>query len=129
MTSLDYDQLVQSLCAQSHGAPGDVEQTGCVLRRTPGIRHSGSWLRLRQIAAAAQAHGRGLHRSDGRDSVGEASKRALACALQGRAEQLPFGADRFDLIFSVDVIHHIGDCAAYFRETYGRCAPADEFAR
>jgi ubiquinone/menaquinone biosynthesis C-methylase UbiE len=36
--------------------------------------------------------------------------------LLGRAEHLPFAADVFDLIFSVDVIHHLLDKAAFYRE-------------
>ena len=36
--------------------------------------------------------------------------------VQGRAEQIPFPDDAFDVVLSTDVIHHIGDRAAYFRE-------------
>jgi ubiquinone/menaquinone biosynthesis C-methylase UbiE len=36
----------------------------------------------------------------------------------GRAEQLAYPAGFFDLIFSVDVIHHVQDRAAYFAEAY-----------
>ncbi len=35
---------------------------------------------------------------------------------QGRAEALPFTNNGFDLIFSVDVIHHVAERAAFFRE-------------
>jgi ubiquinone/menaquinone biosynthesis C-methylase UbiE len=35
---------------------------------------------------------------------------------QGSAENLPFGDDSFDVVMSTDVIHHIGDRDAYFRE-------------
>jgi ubiquinone/menaquinone biosynthesis C-methylase UbiE len=35
---------------------------------------------------------------------------------EGRAEALPLPDGAFDLLFSVDVIHHVGDRAAYFRE-------------
>lgn len=35
---------------------------------------------------------------------------------QGRAESLPFTPPGFDLIFSVDVIHHLTDRPAFFRE-------------
>ncbi|MFN2218271.1 MAG: class I SAM-dependent methyltransferase [Anaerolineae bacterium] len=46
---------------------------------------------------------------------------AQACAetahwLLGRAEALSFAAEAFDLVFSVDVIHHVGDKAAFYRE-------------
>jgi len=36
----------------------------------------------------------------------------------GRAEQLDYPAELFDLVFSVDVIHHVADRAAHFREAY-----------
>jgi len=36
----------------------------------------------------------------------------------GRAEQLPYPAGFFDLVFSVDVIHHVSGRPAYSREAY-----------
>jgi ubiquinone/menaquinone biosynthesis C-methylase UbiE len=36
--------------------------------------------------------------------------------LQGRAEHLPFADNAFDVVMSTDVIHHVGDREAYFRE-------------
>ena len=36
----------------------------------------------------------------------------------GTAEQLDYPAGFFDLVFSVDVIHHVRDRFAYFREAY-----------
>ncbi len=36
----------------------------------------------------------------------------------GQAEKLDFPASTFDLVFSVDVIHHIGDCAAYYQQAF-----------
>lgn len=53
------------------------------------------------------------------------SQRMLDCAraaapweslAQGNAENLPFGDDSFDVVMSTDVIHHISDRDAYFRE-------------
>jgi SAM-dependent methyltransferase len=41
---------------------------------------------------------------------------ATGTATAGRAEQLPFPPAAFDLIYSVDVIHHVGDRDAYFAE-------------
>ena len=48
---------------------------------------------------------------------------ARACArsegipwLLGRAEQLAFAGGTFDLVFSVDVIHHVADKPAFYRE-------------
>ncbi len=36
--------------------------------------------------------------------------------LQSRAEALPFGRAQFDLVFSVDVIHHVADRPGFFRQ-------------
>jgi SAM-dependent methyltransferase len=36
----------------------------------------------------------------------------------GKAEKLDFSPDFFDLVFSVDVIHHVDNRLAYFREAY-----------
>jgi ubiquinone/menaquinone biosynthesis C-methylase UbiE len=41
----------------------------------------------------------------------------------GRAEQLDFESGSFDLVFSVDVIHHVKDHAAYFEEVFHVLAP------
>jgi len=42
----------------------------------------------------------------------------------GRAERLEFLAGAFDLVFSVDVIHHVGDRAAFFAEVRRVLKPA-----
>ncbi|MFO7919148.1 MAG: class I SAM-dependent methyltransferase, partial [Anaerolineae bacterium] len=41
----------------------------------------------------------------------------------GDAETLDFAAERFDLLFSVDVAHHLTDHAAHFREAYRVLTP------
>lgn len=43
--------------------------------------------------------------------------RGIAFEL-ARAESLPFEGESFDLVFSVDVIHHVGDRGKYFREAH-----------
>jgi ubiquinone/menaquinone biosynthesis C-methylase UbiE len=41
---------------------------------------------------------------------------ALVTFGQGSAEEMEFPAASFDLVFSVDVIHHVADRPSYFRE-------------
>jgi len=49
----------------------------------------------------------------------EATARCPAARFQvGRAEVFGFPAETFDLVFSVDVIHHVEDRPAYFREAH-----------
>ena len=38
--------------------------------------------------------------------------------LGGSGESIPFADGAFDLVFSVDVIHHVGDRAAHFAEAF-----------
>ncbi len=46
---------------------------------------------------------------------------------EGRAERLALPDGSFDLVFSVDVIHHVGDRAAYHREAYRVLKPGGRF--
>ncbi len=45
----------------------------------------------------------------------------------GRAERLNIPGEPFDLVFSVDVIHHVGDRAAYHREAFRILKPGGRF--
>jgi ubiquinone/menaquinone biosynthesis C-methylase UbiE len=51
--------------------------------------------------------------------LAKASERTQSVRFKlGRAEQLDYPSESFDLVFSVDVIHHVGDRFAYFREAH-----------
>lgn len=51
------------------------------------------------------------------EMLAQANARASGIVFKiGRAERLPFPAEFFALVFSVDVIHHLEDIRAYFRE-------------
>jgi len=51
------------------------------------------------------------------DMLGRALERQSAVIFShGRAEELPFKDGRFDLVYSVDVIHHVKDRPASYRE-------------
>jgi ubiquinone/menaquinone biosynthesis C-methylase UbiE len=42
----------------------------------------------------------------------------IAHFKQGQAERLDYSPEFFDLVFSVDIIHHVGDRSAHFHEAY-----------
>jgi ubiquinone/menaquinone biosynthesis C-methylase UbiE len=48
--------------------------------------------------------------------------------VQGNAEHLPFDDGSFDVVMSTDVIHHIGDRNAYFREAARVLRPGGHLA-
>ena len=51
--------------------------------------------------------------------LASARRRSAEISFQcGRAEKLSFTSDLFDLVFSVDVIHHVGGREEYLREAY-----------
>jgi len=58
-----------------------------------------------EMLAQARAHGTAVH------------------LIQGRGERIDLDPASFDLLFSVDVIHHVADHAAYYREAYRVLAP------
>ena len=51
--------------------------------------------------------------------LAQARERAPTARLQrGTAQRLDHPAGTFDLVFSVDVIHHVGDPSAYYRQAH-----------
>lgn len=51
--------------------------------------------------------------------LAKAAEKSQAIRFQiGNAEHLEFAAESFDLIFSVDVIHHVSDRTAFLRDAY-----------
>jgi SAM-dependent methyltransferase len=51
--------------------------------------------------------------------LAQARERASSIHFKlGWAEHLDYPAESFDMVFSVDVIHHVSDRPAYFREAY-----------
>jgi len=72
----------------------------------------------KQLTALVELTGR---RGWGIDPSSEMLNHAIADEklhfLQGFAEELPFADDFFDLVFSINVIHHIQSTIAYFQES------------
>jgi ubiquinone/menaquinone biosynthesis C-methylase UbiE len=70
---------------------------------------------LRAIATTTGCRGWGIDPSTGMLDQARAQSDEMNFQL-GRAEQLDFPAAQFELVYSVDVIHHVEDRAAFFRE-------------
>lgn len=83
---------------------------------------------LLDVGCGTGNYSRALHEAVGCTCVGiDPSRKMLTAARQssdaillqrGRAERLPVQAGSFDLVFTVDVIHHIEDRRAYFNEAH-----------
>lgn len=124
--ALNYDNLAKEYARNRRVHPG-VVQALCL----GGELSAGS--RVLEVGCGTGNYARSLHALTGCATVGiDPSAEMLAFARssvsgvrfeEGRAEALPFAADRFELIFSVDVIHHVQDRDAYFREARRVLAP------
>ncbi|MBN1661013.1 MAG: methyltransferase domain-containing protein [Anaerolineae bacterium] len=97
--------VFEQLAGACHARPGGgVLEVGC-----------GTGNYIQALAAGEECTAWGLDPSTGMLRQASAS-RAPVTWLAGRAEALPCAARSFDLIFSVDVIHHVADRARYFHE-------------
>ena len=118
-TLIDYDQIaleyarhrkvhpevLRGLLAES-GIDGqsNVLEVGC-----------GTGNYIVAVESAVGCSGWGIDPSQ--EMLAEASARRGSVTFKaGRAEGLPFGAEFFDLVFSVDGVHHLENITAYFRE-------------
>jgi SAM-dependent methyltransferase len=124
-TPLDYDQVADAYARHRRVHPGEL----AALERAATDRlHAQSAARVLEVGCGTGNYVIALHRHLGCPSWGidpsaemlaRARGRAPGIAWQkGRAEELPYPDACFDLVFSVDVIHHVEDRAAYVRESY-----------
>lgn len=123
--SLDYDQLAAAYARNRQVHPGVL---GALLARgSTATQH------VLEVGCGTGNYLVALHQTTGWPGVGvDPSAQMLAVAQarvptipfrQGRAEQLPVLDAEFDLIFSVDVIHHVEDRASYFAEAFRALRP------
>jgi SAM-dependent methyltransferase len=74
---------------------------------------------LHAIAEITGAAGCGVDPSEGMLAVAASDPASAGLTLKhGLAERLPFADSSFEVVFSVDVMHHIGDRAAAATEAY-----------
>jgi ubiquinone/menaquinone biosynthesis C-methylase UbiE len=119
--NLDYDALAQDYAQHRAVHPGVLKH----LIRTANLTSTsrvldvgcgpGNYLLALQKATGCSCWG--VEPSP--QMLAQARQRARTARLQrGWAEQLDHPAGTFDLVFSVDVIHHVGDPPAYYRQAH-----------
>ena len=131
MTSqpLDYDRLAADYARHRRVHPGvlrDLIETGHIAAASRVLEvgcGTGNYISALQAATGCPAWG--LDPSE--QMLAQAQQHGGATTFrQGRAETLPFADGAFDLVFSVDVIHHVADRAAYFGEAQRVLAPGGQ---
>jgi SAM-dependent methyltransferase len=118
---LDYDNLADEYARHREVHPG-------VLRDLISTANLGPSSRVLEIGCGTANYLVLLHAATGCESTGvDPSEKMLAIAcerpmparfVQGRAERLPLSDGAFDLVFSVDVIHHVEPRERYLREAH-----------
>jgi ubiquinone/menaquinone biosynthesis C-methylase UbiE len=123
---MDYDELASQYDVHRHanrqvleeliktaelGSRSRVLEVGC---------GTGNYIAALQSATGCSAWG--VDPSAGMLATADECSQDVTFRL-GNAENLKFTAERFDLVFSVDVAHHLSDHGAYFREAYRVLAP------
>jgi ubiquinone/menaquinone biosynthesis C-methylase UbiE len=98
-----HPQVLQDLLEESRIDPqSTVLEVGC---------GTGNYV----TALESAVHCRSWGMDPSPEMLAEAGKRLGAVQFHvGRAEEIPFSAEFFDLVFSVDVIHHLEDVRRYF---------------
>jgi ubiquinone/menaquinone biosynthesis C-methylase UbiE len=117
--TIDYDALAAAYACDRQVHPG-------VLERLAGAAPAGAMVLevgcgtgnyIIALAAATGADCWGIDPSEG--MLDQARRRASPVRFRfGRAEQIDAPADSFDLLFTVDVIHHVDDRCAYLRQAH-----------
>lgn len=126
MTTLDYDDLAPEYARHRRPYPGLVEH----ITRRAGVTADSVVL---EVGCGTANHLAAVRRSTGARCVGvEPSVRMLRRAAEhpeelelhlGRAEEMDFPAQTFDLVMSVDVIHYVRNPRLYFDRAFAVLEP------
>ena len=128
---IDYDQIAAEYARHRQVHPGMLQalhQAAQGLWRTSqrGSRvlevGCGTGNYLLALLASTGCEGWGIDPSEGMLAQARARSTAAHFGL-GRAEQLDFPDASFDLMYSVDVVHHVSDRARYTKEAYRVLVP------
>jgi len=109
--ALDYDRLAADYARNRAVDPAVL----AALASVPATRVLEVGCGSGNYAGALAATGRAVVGLEPSAAMLARAPAALA-RVRGRAEVLPFAPASFDLVFSVDVIHHVGDRGRFFAE-------------
>ncbi|MEV6600453.1 class I SAM-dependent methyltransferase [Actinoplanes sp. NPDC051346] len=130
MTVIDYDNLATEYARHRRTYPGLVEhivdRAGITADSTVLEVGCGTANHATSLALSTGANCSGLEPSTEMLKVA-ASQPASLDLRQGRAEDLDYAPGTFDLIFSVDMIHFVGDPAEYFTRAFAALKPGGYF--
>jgi SAM-dependent methyltransferase len=117
MKPTDYSVLADQYASQRRAHPGVLERL---------IAPLGSASRVVEVGCGTGNYATAIHERTGCECVGvDPSPQMLGKlrergssvrAIEGRAERLDLASENFDLVYSVDVVHHLDDRGAAFRE-------------
>jgi len=116
---MDYDLSADEYAAHRHIHEGVLRELGDGGTLGPGSTvlevgcGTGSYISMLASRFGCLAYG--LDPSAGMLAHALARPEPVAW-VQGRAEEMCFSARSFDLVFSVDVIHHVGEKLAFYRQ-------------
>jgi SAM-dependent methyltransferase len=115
--AVDYDQAAREYAAhrQVHGGVFRELAAGAALSPDSRVLEVGCGTGNYAVALAVRFGCVACGLDPSIEMVARAHARGLYCML-GRAETLGFAGGIFDLVFSVDVIHHVSQEAAFYRE-------------
>jgi SAM-dependent methyltransferase len=117
--SIDYNQVADKYTQYRGVVPGVLERLTSCLGATSKVLEvgcgTGNYISAIDAAVGCSCWGTDPSEQMLRQAV-EQSRRVQFQV--GRAEQIEFPDGSFDRVFSVDVIHHVQDRAAFFREAW-----------
>src|SRR6266536_1803317 len=121
VASFDYNPLAAAFAKYRQVHPAVVNAlvgTGEVVQDSPVLEVGcGTGNYLIALRAAAGCPSWGVEPAE--ELLGQARQRSTEVTWKlGRAEHLEFPDQTFQFVFSIDVIHHLTNPAAYFREAF-----------